>query len=180
MLLIAVTRPGSISHLNPAAEASSKTLRVTCKGMKHLCAAKISSFCSKELHNARVKSNLNLMHHFILILPDAKKQKHSQRDNDLCFAFQVSSTICSLRSSIKSAVGVFVLTHRFWSCPISGFMHGWPVWAECFHWCGWECRAAAVIRVSLTEAWAGCWRLWGYPGPGCGTAVMPHSEARRK
>lgn len=35
MLLIAATRAGSILHVNPAADASSKMLRVTWKVTKH-------------------------------------------------------------------------------------------------------------------------------------------------
>lgn len=70
-------------------------------------------------------------------------------DPDLCFAFHNTAiTVYFPRSYTKSAVDVFVLTHSVWSCPISGCMHGWPVWAKCFHWCGSESNAAAAIRLS--------------------------------
>lgn len=87
----------------------------------------------------------------------------------LCFVFYIAdkTDIYFLWSDTKSVVGVFVLTHRFWSWPILGCMHCWPVWAKCFHWCGFECRAAAAISLShggmrrlLTSLGLSWPRLW--------------------
>ena len=56
ILPIAATRAGSISHFSPAAEASSKTLRVTCiKGGADKINSLESSSCSKEV---QFKSNV--------------------------------------------------------------------------------------------------------------------------
>ncbi len=77
-------------------------------------------------------------HHFVTLQCPMLRtpQKHRRQDADLCFN-HTRHTVNPLRRDTKSVVGVFVLTHRFQSCPISGFTHGWPVCTECFHWCGY-------------------------------------------
>lgn len=113
----------------------------------------------------------NLMYYYLLKLHNfiAKPLTYSQEDVNLGLVFYIEdkSVTHLLWSDTKSVAGAFVLTHRFWSCTILGCMHCWPVWANCFQWCGFKYRVATAISLShggmrrlLTSLGLSWPRLW--------------------
>lgn len=144
MLLIAVTRAGSISQVKPAADANSKMLRVICDVTTHVW-----------------KWRFYWAIHIFIYFPHAKKQEVVHRWNLKEGVLHFFTSATNMKHYILR--GVFLNPKRVsWSWHTGGdlalfllFMHDWPVWPESFHWCGLEYEAASAITASLTEAWAG-------------------------
>lgn len=129
-----------------------------------------------KLLNADMKCNLNWLHHFSLhhfaALYCLMLRNHQNPTSDLYFVFCAAAATDVKKNVSLNLWWVSFLTHRVWSCPISGFMDDWPVWAECFQWCGLHCelqrrpeslsrrheRAADVFGVILATAvaWLSC------------------------
>lgn len=141
MLLIAATRTGSISHLNPAAEASSNTLRVTCIVTKHIknwaFGSEFAASCCCMLRNHKNTTRRMLIFWMLFSMQQLKRW--------------ITEHLFS-GSVTKSVVGLFVLTHRFWSPPISGVMHGWPCLGKKFPLMWFGVWSSSGHPVSLTEA----------------------------
>lgn len=157
MLLIAATRTGSISHLNPAAEASSNTLRVTCRVTKHIknyfFCGEFAASCCCMLRNHKTTAERMLIF-WMLFFPCSSPRGESQ--NIYSSRVSLNQWWVSLSWHIGSDLPLFLV-----SCMVG------LVWAKSFHWCGSECGAAAAIQslsrrhgellTSLGLSWP---RLW--------------------
>lgn len=155
MLLMAATRTGSISHLNPAAEASSNTLRVTCRVTEHIenyvFGSKFAASCCCILRNHKNTTRRMLMCAFF---PCSSQRGESQ--NIYSLGVSLNQWWVSLSWHTGSDLPLFLV-----SCMVG------LVWAKSFHWCGSECGAAAAIQslsrrhggllTSLGLSWPGLW-----------------------